>query len=42
VNWLKDIASMEDAWREWCKVHPRTLWPLWLDGWADRKRVKGL
>ena len=38
----KDIPGMEDEWRAWCKGTPRHLWPLWLKGWADRKRLKGL
>jgi len=37
-----DVSSMEQAWREWCKATPRHLWPLWLKGWPDRKRLKGL
>ena len=44
LDWVapKDIPAQEEAWRAWCKGTPRHLWPLWLKGWPDRKRLKGL
>ena len=34
------VETQEEAWRAWCKAHPRALWPTWLDGWKDRKRMR--
>jgi len=44
LQYLGDKAAlaMEPAWREWCKVNPRRLWPDFLDTWADEKRRRNL
>ena len=36
-----DVAAQEGLWREWCRTTEKHLWPLWLTGWADRKRIRG-
>ena len=38
----RDVAHQEGLWREFCRTTPKHLWPAWLDGWKDRKRVRGL
>ena len=38
----RDVAAQEAAWREFCRSQPRHLWPTWLEGWAQRKRLRGL
>ena len=38
----RDVPAMEGEWREWCKRHPRVLWPTWLDNWKDAKRLRGI
>lgn len=31
----------EAAWREWCRQHPRPLWPAWVLAWiAEKQRRK--
>ena len=37
----REALRMEGQWREWCRVTPKALWPLWLDTWADFKRRMG-
>jgi len=36
----KDVAAMESMWRDWCRVTPKHLWPVWLDGWKERKAMR--
>jgi hypothetical protein len=36
------VPAAEQQWREWCAKTPRHLWPVWVDGWADVKRLRGL
>ena len=31
------LAPYETQWREWAKVHARSLWPDWLIRWAESK-----
>jgi hypothetical protein len=38
----KDVPAQEAAWRAWCAKTPRHLWPVWIDGWAELKRKRGL
>jgi hypothetical protein len=38
----KDVPAAEKQWREWCAKTPKRLWPAWIDGWADTKRMRGL
>lgn len=38
----KDVPRMEEAWREWAKVHAsgknKWLQPVWFKKWADYKK----
>ena len=36
----RDLAAAETAWREWCAVTPKALWPTWVDTWKDVKRLR--
>ena len=37
----RDLAMMEEQWREWCKKHPKHLWPLHIHEWAEHKKRNG-
>jgi hypothetical protein len=30
--------GLEDQWREWCRAHPRSLWPEWLVAWGEYRK----
>jgi hypothetical protein len=36
----KDVPAFENQWRDWCRVTPKHLWPVWLDGWKERKAMR--
>ena len=38
----RDVAEQETRWRAWCGSTPRHLWPTWFQGWAQRKKLRGL
>ena len=42
LDYVEDRAleQYEAQWREWCRKQPRHLWPTWLDGWKERKRMR--
>lgn len=38
----REALRMEPLWKEWCQSHPKNLWPLWIFGWKDYKRLNGI
>ena len=38
----RDVPHQEGLWREFCRLEPKHLWPAWITGWPDRKRIRGL
>lgn len=35
---VRERARLEAEWREWCRVHPRSLWPDWLNAWGEYRK----
>jgi hypothetical protein len=28
------------AWRTWCRAHPRHLWPKWIETWSLTQKFR--